>query len=429
MKIKNIDELSKTPARRVALEVAEAGLEAIDTERVIRETVSISDDTLAIDGERIPLRGIGRIIVAGVGKCAARAAAELEKILGDQLSGGVLISIGETPPLTKIKNYRGTHPYPSKENMEASQALLKSLSGLEEKDFVIFLVSGGGSTLLCLPEDGNWQRESLIFGAFMNSGATIQDINTVRKHMSRVRGGFLAQAMYPARVVSLIFNDVPGSDDIGFIASGPTVKDATTVGNAQAILDKYKILIACNIDGCGLLETPKDDKYFERVKNIVVVSNTTALAAMKRTAEEKGYEAEIVDEKISGEARDVGRALAERLVHTSARTVLLWGGETTVTVRKSGKGGRNQELAIGALMAIPEDALLMAIASDGRDNSDIGGALCDKIIKDKTSKLGLNPQLALDTNQSYKFWKEIGEYLDIGETGSNVSDLIVAIKS
>lgn len=429
MKIKNYLQLAVTETRAVALEIAEAGLQAIDTEHTIHETVSLSDDTLVIDGEKIPLEDIGRIIVAGIGKCAARAAAELEKILGNRLSGGLVITIGEVPPFAKIKNYSGTHPFPSKENMEASKALFESLSNLEEKDLVIFLVTGGGSTLLCLPDDGNWQRESLIFGAFMNSGAPIQDINTVRKHMSRVRGGFLAQAMYPARVISLIFNDVPGSDDIGFIASGPTVKDTTTIDDAQIILDKYKILMACNLDGCGLIETPKDEKYFQRVKNIVVVSNKTALDAMKRTAEEKGYKTKIVDAKIAGEARDVGRALAEQAANASTRTALLWGGETTVTVNKSGKGGRNQELVIGALTAISDDALLMAVASDGQDNSDIGGAVCDKIIKDKVSKLGLNPQQALSENQSYVFWKAVGDYLDIGETGSNVSDLIIALKN
>ena len=428
MKIKNFDSLAVTAARKAALEIVEAGLEAIDTERVIRETVSLSDDVLTIDGERIPLGGIGKIIVAGVGKCAARAAGELEEILGNRLSGGLIIAVGETQPLAKIKTYRGTHPFPSGENVQASRALLESFAGMEEKDLVIFLVSGGGSTLLCLPDDGNWQRESLILGAFMNSGAPIQDINTVRKHMSRVRGGFLAQAMYPARVVSLIFNDVPKSDDIGFIASGPTVKDATTVGDAQMILEKYKILMACNLDGCGLLETPKDDKYFDRVKNIVVVSNKTALDAMKRVGEQKGYKTEIVDAKIAGEAHDVGRVIADRMASAPPHTIHLWGGETTVTVHESGTGGRNQELVIGALATIPDDALLIAVASDGRDNTDIGGALCDKIVRGKASELGLNPQQALDENQSYRFWKTLGEYLDIGETGSNVSDLIIAIK-
>ncbi len=428
-KIKNFEELALTDARRAALEIAEAGLEAIDTERVIRETVSLSGDTLVIDGERIPLKSVGRIIVAGVGKCAARAAAELENILGDRISGGLLIAIGDIPPLMKIKSFRGTHPFPSEKNMEATIALLKFLSGLEENDLVIFLVTGGGSTLLCLPEDGNWQRESLILGTFVNSGAPIQDVNIVRKHMSRARGGFLAQAMYPARVVSLIFSDVPGSDDIGFVASGPTVKDLTSIEDAQEVLDKYKILAACNVDGCGLLETPKDDRYFKRTKNIIVVSNKTALAAMKRAAEDRGYEAKIIDAMISGEAHDVGRAIAERVANAKARTVLLWGGETTVSVHQSGKGGRNQELVIGALMAIPDDSLLMAVSSDGRDNTDIGGVLCDRMIKDRVGELGLNPQQVLDKNQSYIFWKAIGGYLDIGETGSNVSDLIIGLKN
>ena len=428
-KIKNFEELATTAARRVALEIAEAGYEAIDTARIIRETVSLEGETLTVDGEEIKLESVGRLIVAGIGKCAAEAAVELENILGDRISDGIIIAVGDHhAPLKKIKLLEGTHPYPSKQNMEASKKLLDLFKDTKENDLVIFLVTGGGSTLLCLPEDGNYARESLIFGAFMKSGAPIQDLNTVRKHMSKVRAGFLAEAMYPARVVSLIFNDVPGSDDIGFIASGPTVKDTTTVEDAERILDKYAILKACSLDGCGLVETPKEDKYFERVKNVVVVSNKTALLAMKEAAEEKGYKATVLDFKISGEARDVGRELAEKINAAPKKQVYLWGGETTVTVRKSGKGGRNQELVIGALMAIDDDALLMALSSDGRDNSDIGGVFCDRMIKDVAHEKGIVPQKALDENQSYDFSKEVENWLDTGDTGSNVSDLIIGIK-
>lgn len=429
MKIINLDALSTTDSRRAALEIAEAGLEAIDTRRVVREMVSFSEGVLTVDGEHIPLAGLGRIFVAGVGKCAALAAAELEAILGERISGGLVIAIGEAPPLKKIQIRRGTHPFPSKENMEASRALLALFSGIGKEDLVIFLVTGGGSTLLCLPEDGNYERESLIFGAFMNSGAPIQDINTVRKHMSLVRGGFLAKAMYPARVISLIFNDVPGTDDVGFIASGPTVKDRTTVADAERVLEKYKILAACNLSGCGLMETPKDGKYFERVKNIEVVSNGTALDTMKRAAEERGYKAEIADMKISGEAHDVGRVLAEKLRTAPPKTVMLYGGETTVTAHKSGRGGRNQELALGAFAAIPGSGLILSMASDGRDNSDIGGAICDKMVQEAAAKLGLVPQLFLNENRSYDFWKAVGGYLEIGDTGSNVSDLIITLKT
>lgn len=429
MKIKNLAALSKSKARREALEIAEAGLEAIDTGRVIRETVSLSDSTLIVDGEHTLLSGVGRILIAGIGKCAALAAAELETLLGDRITGGLVIAIGETPELKRVEIRRGTHPFPSKENMEASKALLALLSEPQKEDLIIFLVTGGGSTLLCLPEDGNYERESLIFGAFMNSGAPIEDINTVRKHMSLVRGGFLAKAMYPARVISLIFNDVPGTGDIGFIASGPTVKDATTIEDAERVLEKYKILAACNLSGCGLIETPKDDKYFERIKNIEVVSNRTALDAMKRAAEERGYNTEIADTKISGEAHDVGRSLAEKLAAAPTKSVMLYGGETTVTVHKSGKGGRNQELALGALLSVPEGGLILSLASDGRDNSDIGGAICDKIVQEAAAKLGLIPQSFLDENRSYDFWKGVGDYLDIGHTGSNVSDLIISLKT
>ena len=289
MKIKNLTQLAQTPLRRAALHVVEAGLQAIDTETVVRNTVRREGDALIVDGERIALTGPGRLLIAGVGKCAARAAAELERIIGDRLHAGFVIAVGEVPPMRKVRVVQGTHPFPSQINTDASRELLTFCSGLSADDTVIVLVTGGGSTLLCLPDDGNWQRESLIFGAFMNAGAPIQDVNTVRKHMSRVRGGFLAQAMYPARVISLIFNDVPGSDDIGFIASGPTVKDTTTEKQAAEILAQYHILQSCGLTGCGLMETPKDEKYFTRVKNIVVVSNELALQAMAEAARKEGY--------------------------------------------------------------------------------------------------------------------------------------------
>jgi glycerate-2-kinase len=428
MKIKNGDDLGITPLRKDALAIAEAGLQAIDTAEVIRKHVAYADGVLTVRGERVTLADGGRLIVAGIGKCAGRAAGELERILGDAITTGFIIAIGEALELKKITVRQGTHPLPSRENVDASKELVGMLSELHENDLVIFLVTGGGSTLLCLPDDGDYEREAKMFKAFMHSGAPIQDINTARKHMSRVRGGFLAKAMYPARVISLIFNDVPGSDDIGFIASGPTVKDTTTIGDAEAVLERYKILDACKLTGCGLMETPKDDKYFERVTNIVAVSNVTALRAMKEKAEELGYKAEIADTKIAGEARGVGRVIGERLAEVPAGTALLWGGETTVTVRNpEGKGGRNQELVLGALGAITPRTLVLSVASDGRDNTELGGALCDTMVKEKAEELRISFSDALQENQSYEFSKATGNYLDTGETGSNISDLILGI--
>jgi glycerate-2-kinase len=371
---------------------------------------------------------VRRIIVCGVGKCAGRAAAELERALGDRITDGLVITVGDTPALRRIRAIKGTHPFPSETNMRASQALLELVSGLTADDLVICLVTGGGSTLLCLPEDGNVERESLIFGAFMNAGARIEEINTVRKHMSRVRGGFLAQAMYPAHVVSLIMNDVPGSDDIGFIASGPTVKDTTTIEDAQAVLEKYGILQACNLSGCGLMETPKDQKYFERVRNVVVVSNQTALEAMKREAERRGYRAEIRDKRFSGEARDVGKRIARELRAAPPKTALLYGGETTVTVRHGGRGGRNQEFILGALQDVPDGGIVISSTSDGRDNTEFGGALCDRMTKERAAQQHLDAQAYLAENRSYDFFASAGDALIMGDTGSNVSDLVVAMK-
>ena len=429
MKIKNYSELAKSPLRHIALDIVEEGLQAIDTERVIRNAVQMDEEALTIAGERIPFADLDTILVAGVGKCAARAAGELERILGDRLTAGFVIAIGDVPPLERTVVHVGTHPYPSATNIIAARELLGFVTGLTERDLVIFLTTGGGSTLLCLPPDEDWEREGKIFAALTKAGAPITELNTVRKHHSRMRGGFLAEAMRPARVAALIFNDVPGSEDIGFIASGPTVKDTTTVADAERILEKYKVFETAAIEKVPLLETPKDDAIFARVRNTVVVSNRTALEAMAEAARRNGFAAEIRDLKLSGEAREMGWHMVEGIAPARAKTAHLYGGETTVTLRAAGKGGRNQEATLGALRVMPKNVVFVAAASDGRDNTEFGGAMCDTITKERARELGEDLQTHLDANRSYDFFARVGDHLTLGDTGSNVADLFLVIKN
>jgi len=425
MKILNFEKLAATPKRKSALKIAEAGLLAIDTKLAVKETVNLEGGILRIKDEKIDLAYIGRIFVIGIGKCSLEAGAALEEILGEKIAAGVVIDV-RPGKLRKIKTYAGTHPLPTERNVDATKEIIEVLRSAKESDLVIAIVSGGGSTLLCQPQKFTCVKEAALMECLTKAGADIYKINTVRKHLSLARGGYLAKYAYPARMISLIFSDVP-HDNLEFVASGPTFMDTTTVKDAEQVLDGYKVEEVCGLPKAGLVETPKDQKYFEKVSNILVVSNKNALEAMESEARSLGFSAEIVDAGFSGEARKVGKDVILNLKEKPPHTVLLYGGESTVTVKGRGKGGRNQELALAALKYLSDNQLILALASDGRDNSDYAGAVCDKITRERATELGLDSQKFLDENDSGNFFGKVGDYLITVETGSNVSDLIIAI--
>jgi glycerate 2-kinase len=426
-KIQNFKTLATNDLRAAALQIAEAGLEAIDTEAVMRQSVSYENNDLKILGRSFTVAPDGRLIVVGVGKCALEAARALEGISGDRIAAGAVIDVHEGT-LTRIKTYRGTHPFPTEENVAATKAIVALLEGLTERDFVLFIISGGGSTLLCQPKNFTCEDEQALLHHLFETGATIEEINTVRKHLSLARGGYLAQYAYPARSAALIFSDVPG-DDFEFIASGPTVRDTTTVDDARAVLKKYDIDGNFSRIADNLIETPKDEKYFANVSNFLAVNNMTALRVMEQEGQKLGFAVKIMTAALQGEAREVGQATARELHAAPARTMLLYGGETTVTiVNPAGVGGRNQEVVLGALAEIKSGELVMSVATDGRDNTGYGGALCDIITKETAEKKNLVPETFLKENRSYDFFEAEGDYLLMGDTGSNVSDLIIAIK-
>lgn len=431
--IKNAEQLASTPLRRDALRIAEAGLKSIDTRRLIKNAVRFDKESgaLCFDLHTCSTRETRRTFVVGVGKCAVRAAEALEEVLGDALTGGIVLDV-EKPAvctLKKIECLSGTHPLPSDSNIEYTKRIVALLHNLRQDDLVLIVVSGGGSTLLCMPEEGGTCiEEHTIVRALMRSGATIREINTIRKHMSRARGGWLAHHAYPAQVVSLIISDVPG-DDISFVASGPTVKDSTTLADADRILEKYHILRVCNMDHCGLIETPKDEKYFANVKNILLASNAVALRAMAEKAHELGYAPRVVTHTLEGEAREVARKVTAELHKTSAHSVLLYGGETTVAVEGSaGTGGRNQELALAALSDIGPEELVVSIASDGRDNTEFAGAIADYDTKRKSKEKNLDAKTYLNGHNATPFFAKTDDLVVTGITASNVSDLMIAMK-
>ena len=427
-KIKNFEELNKSDLREKALLIAEEGLLAIDTNKVISDLVKLENNNLIIGQEKFNISDFEKIIVIAIGKCAEESAFSLEKILGDHLIGGVSLYVGEKNiNLLKIEAIRGTHPYPSEINILGTKKILEKLKGLTEKDLVIFVVSGGGSTLLCLPEKGDSSLEAEIFGILTRQGANIIELNTLRKHLSLARGGFLAKYAYPAKVVSLIFSDVLG-DNLGFISSGPTIKDETTIEDAYKIIEKYHLSEFVNLENISLIETPKEDKYFENNLNILAVSNETALSAMAKKAKELGFNPIIKERHISGEAREVGIKILYELRESPPNTVLLYGGETTVTIKGHGRGGRNLEMALAVSFSVLENELVLPFDSDGRDNGDYAGAIADFITRKAVEENIVEAKIYLENNNEYPFFEKFGNYVYTGDTGSNISDLIIAIK-
>ena len=422
--IKNTGEIVTTQLRKDALEILEAGYEAINTEKVIESEIKVDGGHLVVSGIDVDLSSYERVIFVGIGKCAADAAVVFERLLGEYLSEGIVIDVRGVV-LQKIISRVGTHPLPSKENIEATQAVTKLLQGVTDRDLVLTVISGGGSALLCLPHDIQCEMLVNITKTLMSGGATIEELNTVRKHLSMIQGGQFAKLAYPARVVSVIFSDVPGND-MATVASGPTVLDTTTKEDAERILAEYNILTVCKLPGCEVFETPKDEKYFTKVDNILLLTNNTAINAMGEKAKELKYRPIVADDKVEGDASTIGRLIATQ---AKEKSCILYGGERTVMVKGTGKGGRNQELVLGALPELGEHTVVVAAASDGWDNSDVAGAIGDKELFEKATSGGVDIGKFLGENNSYEFFNTMGGHIKTGRTGSNVSDLYFTLTS
>ncbi|KKR47089.1 MAG: Glycerate 2-kinase [Parcubacteria group bacterium GW2011_GWB1_40_14] len=429
-KIKNFDKLAISELRKEALIIAEAGLDAIDTIKVLKNIIKIEDKSICINEEVCTIHKTQKIFFVGVGKCAIEAASFFEEALGERLVGGIALDVREPEVCTlkKIKCYGGTHPYPSDKNIEVSKEIVELLKNLKEEDLVIFVISGGGSTLLCLPDQGSTCiDEKVILQELFRSGATIQEINVVRKHISFARGGYLAKYAHPAQGLALIFVDVPGGE-MAFVASGPTIKDETTIQDAEAILNKYNILQNCGMSHCGLIDTPKEDRYFKNMNNKVIVTNELALRAMEVKALELGYNVNVEVNGLRGDAKELGKRVADKLNGSPESSAFIYGGETTVKILHSGKGGRSQEAAISALRTIGDGEIILPFASDGRDNGEYAGAIADFETKEKAERFNLSIEQHLADNNSTAFFEKTGDLLICGDTGANVSDLLVALK-
>lgn len=425
MIIKNFENLATNSLRKQALLIAECGLEAIQTEQAVRRQVSYDaqKDMLTVQGNTHQLNKSGKLFIVGFGKASYDAVSTLYTILDGRISCGFVLDLkgGSQGSLTCTI---GTHPFPTLVNVIATQKIVEVMETLEEHDTLLCVVSGGGSSLLCYPYNMSCEVETHIVNTLMSQGANIEEMNTVRKHLSLVKGGQLAKTVYPASIINLVFSDVPG-DDLSMVASGPTMKDITTVRDAQKILQKYKVLEICGMATVALKETPKEAKFFDKVRSYLLVSGREAVLAMKEKALNLGFKVVRSNTGFAGEARDLAQQFLQQM---GSGECVLGSGESTVTVRIPGKGGRNLEMALSALVNIHKGEVFLALDSDGYDNTDFAGAIVDSSSKEKSRRLSLNPQIHLDTNASYQFFEQMGDYIDTGLTGSNVADLVVVLK-
>lgn len=424
--IKNFDLLATTDARRDLLAIVEAGLHAIQTSQVIRNAVQVEGDTLTLVGTPYDMRNFEHLYVLAVGKCSVDAVSTLEDILGDRITDGVSIDVRPAPAVRRVRSYEGTHPFPSTQNIEHTAKLLALAEQATERDLVLVVISGGGSALLTQPATHTAVEEATLIEHLFARGATIEHLNTVRKHLSKARGGHLAAVAQPSTVVTLLFSDVPGND-IRTIASGPTVRDESTVADARALFEMYHVT-RCGFSDKHLIETPKKEEFFANVRNELVLTNETALTAMRDEARRLGYTALIRDTMLRGEAREVGAMIAEELRTVRSRTALLYGGETTVTIKGTGKGGRNEELTLSAISHLDDTSLLLSVASDGRDNTDFAGGVADVVTRTRAEEQGCSVQTYLDANDSFSFFHTLQQGVTIGYTGANVADLVVGLQ-
>lgn len=417
----NYAEVAVTPERKDALEIIEAGIEASLPEEVLKNKFKLNGNILAVDGKKINLLKYDNLYVVGGGKAAYLAAKYIEKVLGDRITDGAVIDV-KKGRLERIRCYEGSHPYPTKRNVVATREVISILKKAKKNDLVITIVSGGGSSLLCDPYKITYSKIEPVIKSFFKKGANIKEINIVRKHISNIHGGNIAKLAYPASVLGLVFSDIPFKDT-SFVASGPTYLDKTTKAQAKRVAEKY------GIKKLVFLETTKDRKYFKNVTNVLMLSNDDALKAMKSLAEKKGYKTLVCGNCLGGEARKLMNKLFNKFKMLADKSAFIAGGETIVYIKKKGEGGRNLEVAMGALEVISPNMVVMSVASDGKDHMEgIAGGIADKLVSAKAKEIGYNPQEFLDKNMSYKFMKDTGGLIRSKKTGTNVSDLIVVLK-
>mgnify|MGYP002008372123 CR=1 FL=1 len=399
---------------------------------------------LRVDRRDYDLNAIDRIYVVGTGKAAAVMAQTVEEILGDRVSAGAVnVKYAHLAPARRVHLTEAGHPIPDEAGVVGARKINGLLEKLSKRDLLLCLISGGGSALLPLPVDGvTLAEKQATTQLLLDCGATINELNTLRKHISQVKGGQLARLAAPAQVISLILSDVIG-DLLDVIASGPTVPDSSTFADCHRIIERYRLQeqlpesvgvhLKAGLTGT-VDDTPKPgDPLFNRVQNVLIATNNRSLLAAKEEAEQLGFNAMILSSSIDGETREVARlfpAITAEIrssgnpVHAPA--CIICGGETTVHIRGKGKGGRNQEFTLAAAMGIEglKDVVVFSAGTDGTDGqTDAAGAIADGQTISRAQAQGLEAEAYLNENDSYHFFKPLDDLIITGPTGTNVMDL------
>jgi len=429
------------------LELVEVAISAVEPAGLVGRKLRLSGQTLRAGEASVSLEGVRGVWVVSVGKAAPGMARGALEVLGELVERCVVVAprgSDFSPVMGRAEMLPSSHPIPDESGLRASYTLIEMLRGASRDTLIVFLLSGGASALLPAPAEGiTLEDEAETTRLLLEAGATITELNTVRKHVSAVKGGLLAKAMMPARVLSLIISDVP-CDRMDVVGSGPTTPDPSTFRDAQEVLVRYgvweraprRVRERIERGVAGLVEeTPKPgDPIFSRVTNVIIGGVGEALEAAARRAEELGYRASILSRCFEGEASSLGLFLGSvaRELQRSPGTVYLAGGESTVRVVGGGRGGRNQELALAALTKMDgcRNALLAAVGTDGVDGpTDAAGAVVGEELLALAEALRIRPQDYLRANDSYTFFRLVGGHIVTGPTGTNVGDVVFIVSA
>ncbi|MFW6114965.1 MAG: glycerate kinase type-2 family protein [Thermodesulfobacteriota bacterium] len=431
--------------RKAMESILRAGLDAADPEQAVKRYVRRDQDALVVGERSYDLKRYQKVVIIGAGKGTAPMAKALEDILGDVLTGGwIVVKYGYGMPLRRTHVAEAGHPIPDEAGLSAAEELLRRIEGCTEKDLVICAFSGGGSALLPVPiPPFTLEDKQACTQALMECGASIDEINAIRKHLSRTKGGQLAREAYPAAMISLLLSDVVG-DRLDVIASGPTVPDDSTYRECVEIVERYDLSTRLpkgvvehfkkGIAG-DVQETPKQgDPVFSKVQNLIVGNNRDCLLAARDKAAYLGYHTLVLTSQIEGEAREaaqvvasIGKEVRQAGIPIASPACILAGGETTVTIHGKGKGGRNQEFALASAIAIDglKGLSLFSAGTDGTDGpTDAAGAMVDGSTCEKARKMDLDPGRFLAVNDSYAFFESLGDLIQTGPTRTNVMDII-----
>ena len=430
--------------REKLLPILSAALAAVDPVTAVKRHMSLVGDELRIGERTYDLGQYRDIYVIGGGKAGGSMAKATEEILDDRLTVGVInTKYGYLAETEIVRINEAGHPIPDAAGVQGAKEMASLAARASDGDLVICLISGGGSALMTLPVEGITLADmEVLTAALLRCGATINEINAIRKHLSQIKGGNLSRLAYPAEVVSLILSDVVGNP-LDVIASGPTVPDSSSFAQAHDVLERYGLAYEVPSSVVehlrrgkeGIIpETPKeDDAAFAKTYNLIIASNEVAAQAAMAKAQDLGFNTALLSTFVEGEAREVAQvfsAIAKEIIHSgqpvSRPACVVAGGETTVTIRGEGKGGRNQELALAAAIQMEglSGAMIVALATDGTDGpTDAAGALADGSTLPRAREKGLSASHTLASNDSYHFFEALGDLIITGPTNTNVNDL------